>query len=53
MKNYYVFQDWLAQKLIKLGFVCAQRPDLKNPIRTVYIFENSDELQNAISKIKK
>lgn len=53
MKNTYkIFTLKLANKLVKMGFdivdweINTKKPDLK-----VFIFENSKELQDAITKI--
>lgn len=53
MKNFYVFQDWVALKLSEMGFKYTSRQDLKDKSRMVYIFENTKEVKQAFHSIMK
>ena len=51
MERKFIFQDWVAIELSKRGFTCVSRPDLKNPMRTVYIYIKTPQLIAALSDI--
>lgn len=50
-KNFYVFSDWVAKKMAEEGYTYILRPDLKDPKRVVYIFDNTREIRQAFSRI--
>ena len=54
MYYFTVYMPWLARELQKRGFELLDvQPNIHNPKRAVYKFENSGELQHAIFEITK
>jgi len=53
MNIYNCFSQKLAGFLLTNGFaITGIKSDLKNTGKTIYLFQNSELLQNAISKYK-
>jgi len=53
MNIYNCFSQKLAGFLLTNGFsITGIKSDLKNTGRTIYLFQDSDSLQNAISNYK-
>lgn len=53
-KFYRIYTRWLAVELRKLGFkIVGTEVNEYHPEYTVWLFENSDELQAAIPKLNK
>ena len=51
MRNKFIFTDWIALELVSQGFTCITRPDYKDKNRTVYVFELTPELEEALNNL--
>lgn len=52
MNYYYVFALRVADRLIGRGFKCfGTRPDIKNPNYNIFLFENCQEVRDAVWEI--